>query len=94
MIVPFLDSSAIARMVLRVLEDDVLAARLRAAARADAEQRLDLNDTIARYRSLIEQITGKKSIAPVRKKNRAAMPSAAKGRARAGRGRCRNSAHL
>ena len=94
MIVPFLDSSAIARMVLRVLEDDVLAARLRAAARADAEQRLDLNETIARYRSLIEQITGKKSIAPVRKKNRAAMPSAAKGRARAGRGRCRNSAHL
>ena len=60
MIVPFLDSSAIAGMVLRVLEDDGLAARLRTAARANAAQKLDLNDYIARYRGLIEQITSKK----------------------------------
>jgi glycosyltransferase involved in cell wall biosynthesis len=59
-------------MVLRVLEDDALALRLRAAARADAERRLDLDDYIARYRRLIEAIAGKKLIAPVRRKNRAA----------------------
>ena len=62
LLAPFLDSSAIARMVLRVLEDDVLALRLRAAARADAEQRLDLSDYIERYRNLIENIAGKELI--------------------------------
>jgi glycosyltransferase involved in cell wall biosynthesis len=72
MIVPFLDSPAIAQMVLRVLEDERLAAKLRTAARADAEQKLDLNAYIARYRSLIEQIAGRKLIAPTRRKTRAA----------------------
>ncbi len=63
MIVPFLDSAAIAQMVLRVLDDDRLTARLRANARADAEKRLDLNAYLARYRALIEQVAGKKLIA-------------------------------
>jgi len=72
MLAPFLDSSAIARTVLRALEDDMLALRLRAAARADAEQRLDLSAYISRYRRLIEQIAGKKLIAPMRRKSRAA----------------------
>jgi glycosyltransferase involved in cell wall biosynthesis len=62
LLVPFLDPSAIAGTVLRVLEDDVLALRLRAAARADAEQRLDLSDYIERYRNLIENIAGKELI--------------------------------
>ncbi len=64
MIVPFLDSAAIAQMVLRVLADGALAARLRSAARADAERRLDLNAYLARYRALIEQVAGKQLIAP------------------------------
>jgi len=64
MIVPFLDSAAIAQMVLRVLDDPKLTARLRANARADAEIRLDLNAYLARYRALIEQVAGKKLIAP------------------------------
>ncbi len=72
MLLPFLDSAEIARTVLRVLEDDVLALRLRAAARADAAKRLDLNAYISRYRRLIEGIAGKNLIAPARKKNRAA----------------------
>jgi len=72
MIVPFLDSMAIGEMVLRVLEDDGLAARLRAAARADAERRLDLNVYLARYRALIEQVAGKRLIAPTKRKARAA----------------------
>jgi glycosyltransferase involved in cell wall biosynthesis len=63
MIVPFLDSAAIAQMVLRVLDDPKLTARLRANARADAEIRLDLNAYLARYRALIEQVAGKKLIA-------------------------------
>jgi glycosyltransferase involved in cell wall biosynthesis len=63
MIVPFLDSVAIAQMVLRVLDDGKLAARLRANARADAEIRLDLNAYLARYRALIEQVACKKLIA-------------------------------
>ncbi len=63
MIVPFLDSAAIAQMVLRVLDDPKLTARLRANARADAEKRLDLNAYLARYRALIEQVAGKKLIA-------------------------------
>jgi glycosyltransferase involved in cell wall biosynthesis len=72
MLVPFLDSSAIARMVLQVLEDDALALRLRAAARADAEQSLDLSEYIERYRNLIENIAGKKLITVNESKKKAA----------------------
>jgi glycosyltransferase involved in cell wall biosynthesis len=71
MIVPFLDSASIAQMVLRVLQDDSLAARLRVMARADAVQRLDLNIYLARYRALIEQVAGKRLIDPA-KRSRAA----------------------
>ncbi len=62
MLVPFLDSGAIAQMVLRVLADERLAAGLRRGARADAERRLDLNAYLAGYRTLIEQVTGKELI--------------------------------
>jgi glycosyltransferase involved in cell wall biosynthesis len=56
LLVPFLDSNALAETVLQVLEDARLAARLRAAARAYACQNLDLRHYLARYRELIESI--------------------------------------
>jgi glycosyltransferase involved in cell wall biosynthesis len=59
LLVPFLDSAALADSVLRVLGDAKLGARLRAGARAYAEQHLDLQAYITRYRDLIEQVAGK-----------------------------------
>jgi glycosyltransferase involved in cell wall biosynthesis len=58
-VVPTLDPDALATATLRVLKDTKLATRLRAGARAFAEQHLDLHDYIARYRAHIEDITGK-----------------------------------
>ncbi len=58
-VVPTLDPDALATATLRVLKDAKLATRLRAGARAFAEQHLDLHDYIARYRAHIEDITGK-----------------------------------
>jgi glycosyltransferase involved in cell wall biosynthesis len=59
LLTPFLDSNALAETVLLALADTQRATRLRTAARAYAEQNLDLNTTIARYRSLIETVTGR-----------------------------------
>ncbi len=58
LLVPFLDSAALAEAVLQVLDDAKLAARLRAGARGFAARHLDLRDYIARYRGLIEEVSG------------------------------------
>ncbi len=60
LLAPFLDSGALAETVLRVLGDAPLTARLRSGARVYAKQHLDLQAYIARYRSLIERVAGKK----------------------------------
>ncbi len=67
LVVPGLDSKAVAKAVLRLLEEPKLAAGLRAKARAFAVKNLDLKDYLTRYRALIEKITGKPLIAPVQK---------------------------
>ena len=72
MIAPFLDPAAIAQMVLRVLQDDKLSERLRTEARADAERQLDLKAYLRRYRSLIEQVAGKRLIIPGKNRAKAA----------------------
>jgi glycosyltransferase involved in cell wall biosynthesis len=63
-VVPTLDSQKLADAVLRMLADGKLAGRLREGARAFAEQHLDMKDYLARYRTVIEQVTGQ-SILPV-----------------------------
>jgi glycosyltransferase involved in cell wall biosynthesis len=65
LIAPALDSSALAQTVLTALEDGRKTAKLRKAARAYAEQHLDLNDYLRRYRDLIERVSGK-SLAPAK----------------------------
>jgi len=60
LLVPFLDSDALAETVLRALRDAGLAARLRAAARAYACQNLDLRQYLAQYRDLIESVAEQK----------------------------------
>jgi len=60
LLVPFLNSGALAKSVLHVLGDAKLDAQLRVGARAYAEQNLDLQAYIARYRGLIGQVAGKK----------------------------------
>jgi glycosyltransferase involved in cell wall biosynthesis len=64
LLVPFLDSARLTDSVLHVLEEPKLAARLRAGARHYAEQHLDLETYLARYRALLEQMTGKPVHAP------------------------------
>jgi glycosyltransferase involved in cell wall biosynthesis len=72
LVVPALDADAVANGVLRLLDDTKLANRLRAGARAFAEEHLDMKDYLARYRALIEQVTGKQILpvetAPIVKK--------------------------
>ena len=65
LVVPTLDSKALASTVLHILHDTKHAARLRAGARAFAEKHLDINDYLARYRAYIEEITGKPLVPPV-----------------------------
>ena len=55
---PFFDPPALARIVLELLEDQPQARRLRAGARRYAEEALDLNRTLAEYKSLIGRLTG------------------------------------
>jgi glycosyltransferase involved in cell wall biosynthesis len=63
LVTPTLDSKALARNVLTVLEDTRLAATLRTGARSFAEARLDLGAYLAHYRRVIEEIAGKPMIA-------------------------------
>ncbi len=63
LVVPNLDSKALSDAVLLMLADTKLSGRLRAGARAFAEKHLDMKDYIARYRAVIEQVTGQ-SILP------------------------------
>ncbi len=67
-VVPALDSKALAKGVLEALENAKRAAAMRRAARAFAEQRLDMGIYIGRYRDLIERVAGKKLIGPVAEK--------------------------
>jgi hypothetical protein len=63
-IVPTLDPKALAQGVLTAIEDTKLAARLRVAARQFAEQHLDLNEYLMRYRACIEDIAGRPLLTP------------------------------
>jgi glycosyltransferase involved in cell wall biosynthesis len=63
-VVPALDHKAIAKAVLEALENTKLATALRVAARDYAERHLDMKDYLARYRALIEKVTGKPLIPP------------------------------
>jgi glycosyltransferase involved in cell wall biosynthesis len=65
LVVPALDSGALADGVLEVLRNAKLSTALRAGARAYAEKHLDLRDYIARYRGYIEEITGRALVTPV-----------------------------
>jgi glycosyltransferase involved in cell wall biosynthesis len=65
LITPTLDPSALAKTVLAALADTRKTARLRKSARAYAEQQLDLNDYLRRYRALIERVSGK-TLAPAK----------------------------
>lgn len=53
---PFLDWTALSLRIQEMLEDTGAATRLRAGARAFAEQHLRMDDHIAGYRSLIEHL--------------------------------------
>ncbi|MBB2202523.1 glycosyltransferase family 4 protein [Gluconacetobacter tumulisoli] len=55
-LVPFLDPDRIADGVLELLEDRALASRLRRAVRQEAERTLDMEDCMARYRTLIDRL--------------------------------------
>ena len=78
LVAPTLDAGKLADAVLRVLEDTKLAAGLRANARKFAEQRLDLDDYLGRYRAAVETIAGRPLIEalaeakPAKKPRRAA----------------------
>lgn len=58
LLVPFGAPDALSDAVLRLLEDQPLARRLREAARRYAQHRLDLNDTLAAYVAQIAELTG------------------------------------
>ncbi len=77
LLVPPLDSAAVATQVLELLEKPALDRRLRLAARRYAEESLDMNAHIAAFEARIEELTGRKVREPVR----APVASAAKTRA-------------
>jgi glycosyltransferase involved in cell wall biosynthesis len=58
LLTPCLDPRQLARTVLEVLDDRALARRLRANARAYAEERLAMTDYLGCYCGLIERLTG------------------------------------
>lgn len=59
LLVPGLDSKALARTVLQVLEDEKLNHKLRAGARRYAERHLDMKDYFATMEATIAEITGR-----------------------------------
>ncbi len=58
-VVPTLDPAALAEEILRLLEDRKMNATLRRGARAYAEHKLDLRDYLAKYRAVIEDVSGR-----------------------------------
>ena len=56
LLVPFFDTKALARQVLRVIEDEALSKRLRAGARRFAEAHLSMDDYLGKYETLIGRI--------------------------------------
>lgn len=67
-----LDSAALARTALTLLDDRRLAARLGAGARDYAEQNLDLKKYLLAFRAEIERITGKRILPEMHPPRRAA----------------------
>jgi len=63
-VVPALDHNAIATAVLQLLANANEASRLRQAARAYAESRLEMGTYIERYRVLIERVAGRNLTEP------------------------------
>jgi glycosyltransferase involved in cell wall biosynthesis len=74
LVVKALDPKSLAKGVLTALEDTKLAAQLRAGARAFAEQHLDMQDYLARYRAYIEEVAGMKLLPPAPVKVAAKKP--------------------
>lgn len=68
LLTPTLDPSALASRVHEILENDVLAAKIRAGARRFAEKHLDMEAHLAAYMARIAELTGhdpvKEAIAP------------------------------
>ena len=58
LLTPALDSAALARTVLEVLEDDRLSRRIRTGARRHAELHLDMQDHIAAFTARVAELTG------------------------------------
>jgi glycosyltransferase involved in cell wall biosynthesis len=84
LVTPMLDHDALAATVLRGLGDTKLAAKLRKNARHYAETHLGMDDYIARYRTYIEDITGKKLLpAPAAAKAKAPVKAPVKAAAKA-----------
>jgi glycosyltransferase involved in cell wall biosynthesis len=65
-VVPTLDSAALADEILQLLEDRKMRAKLRRGARAYAEERLDLQDYLAKFRAAIADVTGQPLAVTVR----------------------------
>jgi glycosyltransferase involved in cell wall biosynthesis len=61
---PTTDHAALADTILQALDNPRQTNKLRAAARAFAEQNLDIKDYLARYRAAIETITGRPLVPP------------------------------
>jgi glycosyltransferase involved in cell wall biosynthesis len=62
LLTPTLDSPALARSILGLLEDKALTSTLRSNARAYAERRLAMADYLRRYCELIERLTGENPV--------------------------------
>ena len=61
LLAPFFDTKALARQILRVIEDEALSKKLRAGARRYAEQYLSMDDYIGAYETLIDRIIAKQA---------------------------------
>ena len=61
LLAPFFDTKALARQILRVIEDDALSKKLRTGARRYAEQYLSMDDYIGAYETLIDRIIAKQA---------------------------------
>nr|WP_294526885.1 glycosyltransferase [uncultured Rhodopila sp.] len=68
LLVPCLDPRTLAGQVLDLLEDKALTRRLRASARAYAEEHLSMADYLASYDRVIERLTGENPSRPAKPK--------------------------
>ncbi len=84
LIVPALDHDAIAKTVLSALGEPKRYAGLRLAARAFAEEHLDMADYLRRYRALIEKVAGKPLLAAATSTVKSAAPGKPRPKPKAG----------